>query len=297
VGNFDQVFEQHVREAYLPFLHTVAERQLLPLSLHLSGPLLEWLESHDTTYLDLVGRLVADRKVELLLAGFYEPILAALPAPDRAEQIGWMREALRRRFGVEAIGCWLTERVWEPQLAVDLADAGVRYVVVDDRHFLVAGFERDELHAPFRTESGGRQLAVVPIDERLRYLVPFKPAADTVAYLRELRGRGHRLAVLMDDGEKFGGWPGTREWVFERGWLREFTDAVHALVDAGAIRLTTLAAAVDEVPSAGLAYLPTAAYREMEKWALPPTSVWCTSSRAKLRFSRPNCASCAKARL
>src|SRR5207247_3459386 len=38
----------------------------------------------------------------------------------------------------------------------------------------------------------------------------------------------------------------------------------------GETRLTTLAAALAEVPSGGLAYLPTASYREMEGWALPP---------------------------
>ncbi|MGH7614930.1 MAG: 4-alpha-glucanotransferase, partial [Gemmatimonadales bacterium] len=226
VGNFDHVFEQHVREAYLPFLQSVAQLDFLPISLHLSGPLLEWLETHDTAYLDVLGPLVADGRVELLLGGFYEPVLAALPRADRIQQVAWMREALQRRFGVQASGLWLTERVWQPELAADLAEAGVQYVLVDDRHFLVSGFEREQLHAPFWTESDGRHLAVLSIDERLRYLVPFRPPAETAAYLRELRGAGRSLAVLVDDGEKFGGWPGTHEWVFTKGWLRQFIDAM-----------------------------------------------------------------------
>jgi alpha-amylase len=271
-GNFDHVIEQHVRDAYAPFLRVAADGGLLPMSLHVSGPLLEWLEAHDTAYLELVGRLVADGRLELLLAGFYEPVLAALPRDDRLEQIAWLREALRRRFGADADGLWLTERVWEPGLAADLADAGVRYVVVDDRHFLVTGFERDRLHAPFHTESSGRRLALLPIDERLRYLIPFKAPEDTVAHLRALREVGHRLAVFADDGEKFGGWPGTSDWVFRRGWLAQFVAAIGALRDAGEVRLVTLGTAVRETPSAGLAYLPTASYREMEHWALPPAA-------------------------
>src|SRR5207247_288555 len=71
----------------------------------------------------------------------------------RIEQIDWMRQAIKRRFGVEASGLWLTERVWEPELAADLAQAGVRYALVDDRHFLVSGFSGDRLHAPFWAES------------------------------------------------------------------------------------------------------------------------------------------------
>ena len=272
VGNFDHVFEQHLQDVYRPLIERLAAHQFFPFALHISGPLLEWLEAHDTKYLDLLGRLAADGHVELLLAGFYEPVLASLPRQDRIEQIAWMREAIERRFGVKATGLWLTERVWEPDLAGDLADAGVQYVLVDDRHFLVSGFEREALHAPFWTESGGKRLAVFPIDERLRYLIPFKPPASIAEYLRELRAAGRPLAVFVDDGEKFGGWPGTKDWVYARGWLDQFLDATAALVSGGEVKLTTPGTALTSVPSAGLAYLPTASYREMETWALPPAA-------------------------
>ncbi|HXL33698.1 MAG TPA: alpha-amylase/4-alpha-glucanotransferase domain-containing protein [Gemmatimonadales bacterium] len=273
VGNFDHVFEEHLRDVYRPLVERLTAQRFLPIALHVSGPLLEWLEAHDAAYLDLLGRLAADGQVELLLAGFYEPVLASLTRADRLEQIGWMREAIRRRFGVEATGLWLTERVWEPDLAADLADAGVRYLLVDDRHFLVSGFERDRLHALFLTESGGKRVGLFPIDERLRYLIPFRPPAEIGAYLRELRSAGRPLAVFVDDGEKFGGWPGTKDWVYTRGWLAQFCDAIAALVAAGEVRLTTPGAALREVASAGLAYLPTASYREMETWALPAHAV------------------------
>ncbi|HXY68285.1 MAG TPA: alpha-amylase/4-alpha-glucanotransferase domain-containing protein [Gemmatimonadales bacterium] len=271
VGNFDHVFEQHVREAYRPLLERLTSRGFAPFVLHVSGPLLEWLEAHDRSFLDLVGRLVADRKLELLISGYDEPILAALPREDRVEQIGWMREALERLFGrgAESGGLWLTERVWEPDLAADLVAAGVRYALVDDRHFLVTGFPRARLHAPFWTDGGGAPLALFPIDERLRYLVPFKPPAQILGYLEQLRGAGHRLAVLADDGEKFGGWPGTASWVYERGWIDEFLEVMLSAVGRGDLKLVTCAQALAEVPSGGLAYLPSASYREMERWALP----------------------------
>jgi 4-alpha-glucanotransferase len=272
VGNFDHVFAQHVEQVYLPFLRALAERDAFPIALHVSGPLLEWLEGHDARYLDLIAPLAESGKVELLLAGFYEPVLAALPRQDRVGQIEWSREWLRARFGVNARAAWLTERVWEPELAADLAGAGVESVLVDDRHFLVSGFERDRLHAPYRTESDGRTVAVLPIDERLRYLVPFRPPADTAAYFRYLAEQGHELAIFADDGEKFGGWPGTREWVYERGWLAQFLDMLEDLRGKGEVALATPSEAVRTVPSAGLAYLPTASYREMEGWALWPAA-------------------------
>lgn len=269
VGNFDSVFQQHLDEVYRPFLEKVDERGFLPIVLHLSGPLLEWLEQHDPGYLDFVGGLAAEGKVELLLAGMYEPVLAALPRRDRVEQITWMREALARRFGVTATGLWLTERVWEPELAADLALAGVEYALVDDRHFLITGFRREDLHVPYITESDGHRIALFPIDERLRYLIPFRPPAETAGYLRELAARGRPLAVLADDGEKFGGWPGTREWVYDQGWLDQFLTTMAALVDNGEVLLTTFREALAHVRPGGLAYLPTASYREMEGWSLP----------------------------
>lgn len=272
VGNFGHVFEEHLRDVYEPFLARAVEGGLLPLTLHLSGPLLDWLEAHGSRYLDMVGRLVSDGNLELLLGGYYEPILPSLLKEDRIAQVSWMQEALRHRFGVEARGLWLTERVWEPDLAEDLAEAGVDYLLVDDRHFVAAGFARGQLHLPFRTEFGGRDLGVFAIDENLRYYLPFHPPGTTADYIRALRASGQRLAVAADDIEKFGGWPGTREWVYERGWLDDFIRTMKELEESGEVRLSTFGQALAELPSGGLAYLPSSSYREMEEWTLPTTA-------------------------
>jgi alpha-amylase len=270
VGNFDHVIADHVRDVYRPIIERTSAAGFFPLTLHVSGPLLEWLEQHDTAWLDMIGRLASDSKIELLLAGFDEPILASLPTPDRLEQIGRLRAYLKRRFGVDATGLWLTERVWHPGLAEDLAEAGVEYALVDDRHFLVSGFRPAELHRPHVTESNGRRVGLLAIDERLRYLIPFRPPEETAAYLRELRSQGHQLAVLADDGEKFGGWPGTKDWVYGSGWLDTFLHTIGELTAAGEVQLATGQDAFRRVPPGGLAYLGTASYREMEAWALPP---------------------------
>jgi len=270
VGNFDHVMADHVRDVYRPIIERTSAAGFSPLTLHVSGPLLEWLEAHDTAWLDMIGRLAADKRIELLLAGFDEPILASLPGPDRLEQIARMRDYLERRFGADATGLWLTERVWQPELAVDLAAAGVEYALVDDRHFLVSGFTADQLHRPHHTESDGRRVGLLAIDERLRYLIPFRPPEETAAYLRALRSHGHELAILADDGEKFGGWPGTKDWVYGSGWLDAFLETMGRLMADGVVQLTTGQEAFRQVPTGGLAYLGTASYREMEKWALPP---------------------------
>lgn len=269
VGNFDFVFEEHVRDVYRPLLTALAERDFLPITVHISGPLLEWLVDHDAPLVDLIGSLAAADRIELLASGLYEPVLVALPRADRIEQVEWMRERLRSLFGVEARGAWLTERVWEQELAEDLSQAGIEYTLLDDRHFLVCGLRRGQMHRPLLTESDGRRLTLFSIDEKLRYLIPFRAPQETVRYLRELRAAGQPLAVLMDDGEKFGGWPGTRQWVYEDGWLERFFDAMELLIRGDELRLVTFSTAMQEVQCGGLAYPPSASYREMEEWSLP----------------------------
>ncbi len=272
VGNFDEVFRSHTDDVYLPFLRRMADHDLLPLTLHVSGPLLQWLEREGHELLDVIGELAAADSLDVLLSGLYEPVLPALSRPERVEQIGWMREWVERRFGVEAAGLWLTERVWEPDLVVDLVDAGIRYAFVDDRHFLVAGHEPHTLHQPHRTESGGRTMALLPIDERLRYLVPFRPVAELERYLRGLRAEDRALAILADDGEKFGGWPGTAEWVWGSGWIEDFVRTMGGLIEDGVVEMVRASDAVERVPAAGPSYLPSASYSEMEGWSLPPAS-------------------------
>ncbi|MEO8449638.1 MAG: alpha-amylase/4-alpha-glucanotransferase domain-containing protein [Gemmatimonadota bacterium] len=270
VGNLDSVFESHLADVYRPILREFVAAGCAPVSLHVSGPLIDWLERHAPDFIDELGGHARDGRVELLAAGYDEPILAVLPHEDRIEQIARLRAKLMDRFGVDARGLWLTERIWEPNLPEDLARAGIEYVLVDDRHFLVAGIARDALHRPLLTESGGSRVTVFPIDERLRYLVPFRPPSELADYFRDLRSAGHPLAILADDGEKFGGWPGTRQWVYERGWLKEFLETLDSMRESGELELVTLATARAKTPAGGLAYLPSASYREMEGWALPP---------------------------
>ncbi len=73
--------------------------------------------------------------------------------------------------------------------------------------------------------------------------------------------------VYADDGEKFGGWPGTHAHVYTDGWLDRFLGALEA--NAGWLRVTTFSRALAETPPLGRVYLPVTSYREMGEWALP----------------------------
>ena len=268
VGNFDGVFQSAYDDAYAPFLEFLFGHPRLRLTLHTSGPLLQWIARHQPEYLKRLRDLVEREQVELWGGGFFEPVLPAIPETDRRGQIRAMSEWLELELGRRPRGLWLTERSWEPGIASSLAAAGVEYTAVDDAHFVAAGFERDALWGWFQTEDQGGSLGIFPIHRELRYLVPFEPPEKTLALLRRVSEGGEgRIAVLGDDGEKFGVWPGTRRLVYDEGWLERFA----GLLDANPwIELRTPAEAVARHPALGLAYLPTASYHELQEWALPP---------------------------
>jgi 4-alpha-glucanotransferase len=266
IGNFEGVLRETTARAYRPFFERLRARPEVRLTVHCTGSLLEWLREHERPTFDVLGEIVGSGRVELLTGGFYEPILAILPDADKRGQIQRLSEFLATQFGVRPRGMWLAERVWEPHLARALHDAGVEYVLVDDRHFALAGLEPDDLGGYYLTEDQGATLGVFPINERLRHLIPFAEVDKSLEYLGERRGQVPAVTV-MDDGEKFGAWPGTYRHVYEEGWLDRFFDRV---LETPWLHLATFADVVDAVPPVGRVYLPTASYQEMGEWALPP---------------------------
>src|SRR5436305_204100 len=120
VGNFDDVFERAYQESYRPFLDVFESYGGLKLSLHVSGPLMEWLEAHHREYVDRLAGLVARERIEILGGAFYEPILTMIPPRDRVGQIRSYTKWLERRLGAKVRGMWIPERVWEQSLVSDL---------------------------------------------------------------------------------------------------------------------------------------------------------------------------------
>ncbi|HXG03971.1 MAG TPA: alpha-amylase/4-alpha-glucanotransferase domain-containing protein [Candidatus Binatia bacterium] len=265
VGNFDHVVAEAVARAYHPFLERLRARPEVRATVHFTGALLEWVRDRAPATFDLLGTLVSRGQVELLTGGYFEPILAVIPDHDKIGQVERLTAFIIDHFGVRPRGLWLAERVWEPHLPRALREAGVEYVLVDDRHFALAGVDPDGLDGWYRTEEQGCIVGVVPISQPLRYLIPFADPDETVAYLAARRGR-LSVVTVMDDGEKFGVWPGTHRHVYEEGWLDRFFDQ---LLGLDWLRLATIADVVDGHPPTGAAYLPTASYREMAEWALP----------------------------
>ena len=266
VGNFPEVLEDAHLRCYRPFIHTLHRFPDFHFAVHFSGWLLDWLFQHYPEDMALLSEMVKRGQVELFGAGDTEPVLAVIPHRDRVGQVTRLSDKLEMKLGQRPAGAWLTERVWEATVVPALADSQIRYVTVDDYHFFCAGKTAAELDGYYTTEEDGRRLDLFPISEELRYRFPFSPANEAVAYLEGLADEGRTAAVYFDDIEKFGIWPETYEWVYEKGWLVSFIEGVLASPKIRTQRYGDYHAAAR---TRGVVYLPTTSYIEMNEWSLP----------------------------
>ncbi|UJP01627.1 MAG: DUF1926 domain-containing protein [Nitrosomonas sp.] len=273
VGNFPEVLEDAHLRCYKPFLQVLYRYPDFRFSVHFSGWLLDYLLQRFPDDMALLHDMVARRQVELFGAGDTEPVLAVIPNRDRTGQIDAFSNKLAAKFGQRPQGAWLTERVWESTVVPALADCGIRYVTVDDYHFLCAGKTPEELNGYFTTEEDSHKLDLFPISESLRYKIPFSPVEETIAYLESLAGQHspntRAAAIYFDDIEKFGIWPETYQWVYEKGWLERFIQGVLASNKISTQHYSEYHASEK---THGIVYLPTVSYIEMNEWTLPAPS-------------------------
>ena len=175
---------------------------------------------------------------------------------------------MKKHFETRPRGAWLAERVWEPQLPSHLAPSGVDYTLVDDNHFLGAGFELEQMHGYYLAEDQRHTVKVLPGLKSLRYLIPFRAVDDVMEFLRDASGRHPGgFAAMGDDLEKFGSWPGTYEHCYTNGWLESLFSAIEKNSDW--LETCTPGDAVASRAPLGRADLPTASYTEMMEWVLP----------------------------
>ncbi|CAN5703677.1 DUF1926 domain-containing protein [soil metagenome] len=273
VGNFGWVIEEVFQQAYEPMIAALERHPGIKVGLHYSGPLLEWICNNRPEFVERLGALVQRGQVEVLGGAYYEPILVALPERDRQGQLLRMRAEIERLFGRPPIGAWLAERVWEPALAGDLAEAGYRYTVLDDNHLRGATVPEDEMWGTYTTDDQGRLLTVFGTEKGLRYRIPWRPVGELIDHLRDhATADGRLLGTMGDDGEKFGAWPGTDTLSWGADGKSGWVDECFAALEANADWLATVTPAgwLEREPPRGRIYVPTASYVEMTEWALPP---------------------------
>lgn len=263
--NFHSVVNEAILKSYRPFFKVARHFKSFRFSVHFSGWLFEFIRVHNGELFRWMQQMAADGQIEFFSGGFYEPILSAIPSQDRIDQVTKLNSYIQLHFNQTPRGLWLTERVWDSGLIGDMKQCGIDYMIVDDYHFISTGFDKNKLYGYYLSENGGEKMGLFPINKSLRYLIPFRGVQEATDYLSSLGSQQESAAVLFDDGEKFGVWPKTYDWVYGSGWLEQF---IQAVVSNESITATTYGEYFDAHHALGLAYLPPYSYYEMGEWSL-----------------------------
>lgn len=268
VDNFDIVVFNAIQKSYKPFFEILKKYPNFKCSVHFSGWLLEFIMNKDKELFELMKQLSS--QLEFFSGGFYEPILASISSEDRIAQIKKLNSFIMKHFNQKPKGIWLTERVWDDTIISDLVICGMKYVIVDDYHLISAGITNN-LNGYFLTEDNGEQIALFPINKKLRYDIPFANIEELQTTLESFENvSGKNAAIIFDDGEKFGIWPKTYELCYEKNWLESFFELC---TKSEVIQTKTYQEFYEQNHAIDLTYLPKVSYAEMGEWSLKPDDI------------------------
>lgn len=265
VDNFGWVIQKAMKECYRPFFEVASKYRDFKFNVHCSGWLLEEIKKLDSELFGMIASLVECGSVEMLSAGYYEPILSSIPSKYRQLQVKKLNNFIKENFNYKPNGIWLTERVWESSLIPDLAKCDIKYTLVDDYHFLSSGFDEKALDGYYMSEESLSTLAIFPISQKLRYAIPFMSVQKALEVIKSISTNDESAAIIFDDAEKFGLWPKTYEWVYTKKWLESF---IEAILGDSSIESMHLSSYLQTYKPKGVAYLNNTSYYEMGEWSL-----------------------------
>lgn len=202
-GSREEEFEGAYQSAFRPFIASLYKYPSVPMTLHFSGPLLEWFERRHPEFLIILEELVDRKQVELLGGGYYEPMLPLLPLADRIGQIEQLTTFLRKHFGKRPRGCWLPGRMWEPNLAGALQTCGMDYTFLEDSQFVLSGLSGADAERPCVTEDQGKTVVVFPASEDLAGHFSSMDIGSILSAARAGRNSDDRTLVALCDGRDF----------------------------------------------------------------------------------------------
>jgi alpha-amylase len=278
VGNFEHVLEDCFKKSYKPLIESLANYPEVKATLHFSGNLLEWFIKEKPIFIEKIKNMASSGQIEIIGGGYYEPIYAVIPHRDKIAQIKKLTGLIEKEFKIEVNGAWLSERVWEPNYPTFLNETGLKYIIIDDNHLRSAGITEEQTLYTYVTEDEGNTIRIFPINEKLRYLIPWKPSTHTVKHLKEIADeKGNRVAVLISDAEKMGVWGSTHEICYIEGLGHEEGDngrpfipsLFERIIENKWIKSIRLSDYMNSYCAKSLVYLPTASYDKMEEWVLP----------------------------
>ena len=258
VGNLNEAVRKAVQGAYLPVLEAL-EAGGLPVTLHYSGALLEWLSDHEPTTLERIGKLVSSHRAELLGGPMYAPLLPLLSNDDVIGQCQMLSDWLEERFAVRPRAAWLPEFAWEPTLPSPLRASGLEFALLDDTQFVASGVPTRSLNAPFVTDDGEKVLTLVPVASELSSSIGFTSEKHVLESLRSHAQHGGMLVLGLH-----------AERLNTKNALEHFQKFLALLETTEFLTPCTLSQALEQHPAQQHVFLPTSTSRHLAQWTSPP---------------------------
>ncbi len=195
---------------YVELLRMLRSLGPTPFVLHISGTLLmEWQWS-DSEALQLVKEGIADGQFEILGSTLAQNIIYSIPdGMDNEWQIRLHRAMLRDVLGVEPVGFWNAERVWDPALTDLIAVNGYTYSFIETPILTKSGVEFPQLRGLHQVKGLDHSLYLVADDLDFRNAINQRNPAAALGYLRVMNRRdldGSFLIVYAEDAEATGLW-------------------------------------------------------------------------------------------
>ena len=250
VDNFKEAIDEAVNKCYKPFFEVMKDYPEFKFSFHSSGWILDYLKQNYPEIIENIKKC----NIEFFTGGYYEPILSIIPYKSQKTQIKKLNKFLFDEFNTMPKGLWLTERVWDYSIIKAIKKNNIKYMIVDDTHIFSSN--KNNIEGYYWSED---EIALFPINKNLRYKLPFSKVEEAITEIKK-----YKTAIMFDDIEKFGLWPTTYEWVYNKNWLREFVEAV---LNDEEIKTCHFEEYYKENESLGLVYPELVSYDEMNEWA------------------------------
>ena len=222
-GNFPEVLDEAHAAATARSSHTVHRYPEFRFAVHFSGWLLEYLLEHYPEDMALLREMVARAaRSSCSAAATWNRCWRRFPRATASASSTRCRDRLEQAFGQRPHGAWLTERVWE---ATVVPVAGRCRHRVRHRRRLPLPVRRQRpatsCSGYFSTEEDGRASTCSRSPSSCATACPSRRRTRRSRYIESLAGddEAAAAAIYFDDIEKFGIWPETYDWVYEKGWL------------------------------------------------------------------------------
>jgi len=174
----DESFRIFHDKLLFPFIESLFKPDSVKISLHLTGPTIEWLFNNAPLTLKKISEAVFEEKVEIIGGGWEEAFLPLIPLTDSIGQIRTMKIECVRKLGILPKGIFPAYLMWDSKIAMVASIARASHVFVDEDLF-----SKSEMGTPpyikyfiakGKDKGGLRDVALIPVRK-----VPFSSFVKT----------------------------------------------------------------------------------------------------------------------